>query len=81
MTVENCVVLRHKTAKLNLPATLFTFLQHIIRPSVNKPTRQYFHMHLISDATGETLNTVARAAAAHYADFQPLEHIYADAAW
>jgi regulator of PEP synthase PpsR (kinase-PPPase family) len=34
-------------------------------------------MHLISDATGETLNTVARAAAAHYADFQPLEHIYA----
>jgi len=44
---------------------------------VNKPTRQFFHMHLISDATGETLNTVARAAAAHYADFQPLEHIYA----
>lgn len=34
-------------------------------------------MHLISDATGETLNTVARAAAANYADFQPLEHIYA----
>jgi regulator of PEP synthase PpsR (kinase-PPPase family) len=44
---------------------------------VNKPARQYFHMHLISDATGETLNTVARAAAAHYADFQPVEHIYA----
>lgn len=44
---------------------------------MNKPARQYFHMHLISDATGETLNTVARAAAAHYADFQPLEHIYA----
>jgi hypothetical protein len=34
-------------------------------------------MHLVSDATGETLNTVARAAAAHYADYQPLEHIYA----
>lgn len=34
-------------------------------------------MHLISDATGETLNTVARAAAAHYADYHPLEHIYA----
>jgi [pyruvate, water dikinase]-phosphate phosphotransferase / [pyruvate, water dikinase] kinase len=44
---------------------------------VNKPARQYFHLHLISDATGETLNTVARAAAAHFADFQPLEHIYA----
>lgn len=44
---------------------------------MNRPARQYFHLHLISDATGETLNTVARAAAAHYADFQPLEHIYA----
>jgi len=34
-------------------------------------------MHLISDATGETLNTVARAAMAYYADSQPVEHIYA----
>ena len=34
-------------------------------------------MHLISDATGETLNTVARAAMAYYADYQPVEHIYA----
>jgi regulator of PEP synthase PpsR (kinase-PPPase family) len=39
--------------------------------------RQIFHMHLVSDATGETLNTVARAAAAYYADYQPVEHIYA----
>ncbi len=38
---------------------------------------RYFHMHLISDATGETLNTVARAATAHYAQYQPIEHIYA----
>ncbi len=34
-------------------------------------------MHLVSDATGETLNTVARAAAAHYSDYRPVEHIYA----
>jgi [pyruvate, water dikinase]-phosphate phosphotransferase / [pyruvate, water dikinase] kinase len=34
-------------------------------------------MHLISDATGETLNMVARAAAAYYADYYPIEHIYA----
>src|SRR4051794_6189019 len=34
-------------------------------------------MHLISDATGETLNTVARAATAQYANYQPIEHIYA----
>lgn len=38
---------------------------------------RFFHMHLISDATGETLNTVARAATAHYAHYQPIEHIYA----
>jgi [pyruvate, water dikinase]-phosphate phosphotransferase / [pyruvate, water dikinase] kinase len=42
-----------------------------------KHQRQVFHMHLISDATGETLNTVARAAAAYYADYQAVEHIYA----
>jgi hypothetical protein len=29
--------------------------------SSRKHHRQVFHMHLISDATGETLNTVARA--------------------
>lgn len=41
------------------------------------PNRQYFHMHLVSDATGETLTTVARAATAYYADYQPIEHVYA----
>lgn len=39
--------------------------------------QRYFHMHLISDATGETLNTVARAATAQYAEYRPIEHIYA----
>ena len=34
-------------------------------------------MHLVSDATGETLNTVARAATAHYSDYRAIEHIYA----
>ena len=41
------------------------------------PDRQYFHMHMVSDATGETLSTVARAATAYYADYQPIEHMYA----
>ena len=36
----------------------------------------YFHLHLVSDATGETLTTVARAAAAQYASVQPVEHLY-----
>jgi hypothetical protein len=36
----------------------------------------YFHLHLISDATGETLITVARAAAAQYASMSPIEHMH-----
>jgi regulator of PEP synthase PpsR (kinase-PPPase family) len=36
----------------------------------------YFHLHLVSDATGETLITVARAAAAQYMTVAPVEHIY-----
>ena len=40
-------------------------------------SQRYFHLHLISDATGETLSTVAKAAAAQYADFRPIAHIYA----
>lgn len=31
---------------------------------------------MVSDATGETLNTVARAATAYYQGYQPIEHIY-----
>jgi regulator of PEP synthase PpsR (kinase-PPPase family) len=36
----------------------------------------YFHLHLVSDATGETLITVARAAAAQYTNVSPIEHMY-----
>jgi regulator of PEP synthase PpsR (kinase-PPPase family) len=36
----------------------------------------YFHLHLISDSTGETLITVARAASAQYSKVQPVEHDY-----
>jgi regulator of PEP synthase PpsR (kinase-PPPase family) len=39
--------------------------------------QRYYHLHLVSDATGETLNTVAKAAAAQYAEFRPIAHIYA----
>ncbi|MGB3809023.1 MAG: pyruvate, water dikinase regulatory protein [Parvibaculum sp.] len=39
--------------------------------------RRVFHLHLVSDATGETLNAVARAACAQYEDAQPIEHVYA----
>jgi len=36
-----------------------------------------FHIHLISDATGETLASIAKAACAQFEDADPVEHIYA----
>src|SRR5438128_3809637 len=36
----------------------------------------YFHLPLISDSTGETLTTVARAATAQYTKVMPVEHVY-----
>jgi [pyruvate, water dikinase]-phosphate phosphotransferase / [pyruvate, water dikinase] kinase len=36
----------------------------------------FFHLHLISDSTGETLITVARAASAQYNSAAPVEHVY-----
>ncbi len=38
--------------------------------------KNYFHLHLISDSTGETLITVGRAAAAQFTGTRALEHIY-----
>jgi len=35
-----------------------------------------FHLHLISDATGETLTTMAKAAAVQYPQVRPIEHVH-----
>ncbi|MEE8532743.1 MAG: pyruvate, water dikinase regulatory protein [Alphaproteobacteria bacterium] len=35
-----------------------------------------FHLHLVSDATGETINSVARAAVAQFADVEAVEHFW-----
>jgi regulator of PEP synthase PpsR (kinase-PPPase family) len=43
--------------------------------SVTKPVN-YFHLHMISDATGETLIAAGRAAAAQYAHARAIEHVY-----
>lgn len=37
---------------------------------------KYFHLHLISDSTGETIQAVARAVCAQFVETQPVEHIY-----
>jgi regulator of PEP synthase PpsR (kinase-PPPase family) len=38
--------------------------------------RSYFHLHLVSDSTGETLIAVARAVAAQYEGVSAIEHVY-----
>jgi len=35
-----------------------------------------FHLHLISDATGETINAVARACLSQFEDMEPVEHTW-----
>jgi regulator of PEP synthase PpsR (kinase-PPPase family) len=36
----------------------------------------YFHIHLVSDSTGETLNAMAKAVCARFDNVLPIEHIY-----
>ena len=38
--------------------------------------RSFFHLHLVSDSTGETLLAVSRAASAQYQGISAIEHIY-----
>jgi len=37
----------------------------------------YFHVHLVSDSTGETLNAMAKAVCARFEAVLPIEHVYA----
>jgi regulator of PEP synthase PpsR (kinase-PPPase family) len=36
----------------------------------------YFHLHLVSDATGETLTIMAKAAAVQYGQIRAIEHVH-----
>jgi [pyruvate, water dikinase]-phosphate phosphotransferase / [pyruvate, water dikinase] kinase len=36
----------------------------------------YFHVHLISDSTGETLNAITKAVSARFDNVMPIEHMY-----
>jgi regulator of PEP synthase PpsR (kinase-PPPase family) len=38
--------------------------------------RHYFHLHLVSDSTGETLIAASRAATAQYEEVSSIEHVY-----
>jgi regulator of PEP synthase PpsR (kinase-PPPase family) len=46
-------------------------------PSPSPRLATYFHVHLVSDSTGETLNAMARAVCARFDNVLPIEHIYA----
>lgn len=37
---------------------------------------QTFHLHLVSDSTGETASSVSRAALSQFEDVEPIEHIW-----
>ena len=40
------------------------------------PNASYFHLHLVSDATGETLTIMAKAAAVQYRQVRAIEHVH-----
>jgi len=65
--------------------TEFTDSSAVDRPSSEddlatrkrQPIATFFHVHLVSDSTGETLNTMLKATASQFSTATPLEHIYA----
>jgi regulator of PEP synthase PpsR (kinase-PPPase family) len=46
-------------------------------PTASPRLATYFHVHLVSDSTGETLNAMAKAVVARFDGVIPIEHIYA----
>jgi [pyruvate, water dikinase]-phosphate phosphotransferase / [pyruvate, water dikinase] kinase len=46
------------------------------QPPMPHRNASFFHLHLVSDSTGETLITVARAACAQYINASAVEHVY-----
>lgn len=49
----------------------------LARPAGASRLATYFHVHLVSDSTGETLNAMAKAVVARFDGVIPIEHIYA----
>lgn len=43
---------------------------------MNSVEKQQFHLHLVSDATGETLLSAGRAVAVQYSNYEMIPHIY-----
>ena len=80
MPTDQAQAVNEKTDRLDKVRNTSNVIQsiHISSTAMTQAgSQRFFHLHLVSDATGETLNTVAKAAAAQYADFRPIAHIYA----
>jgi regulator of PEP synthase PpsR (kinase-PPPase family) len=43
---------------------------------VAKDLPKFFHLHLISDATGETISAIAKAAIVQYSQIRSIEHVH-----
>lgn len=57
-------------------ASLLSTADHSTGPERIGRPQSFFHLHLVSDATGETLLAAGRAAAAQYKNARAIEHIY-----
>src|ERR1700722_20921038 len=58
----------------NHPQAFFRVNATVTTPTTRLAT--YFHVHLVSDSTGETLNAMAKAVCARFDNVLPIEHIY-----
>ncbi|MEM8986706.1 MAG: pyruvate, water dikinase regulatory protein [Pseudomonadota bacterium] len=59
---------------------IHSFSQQALDASADlKPSKAqvYFHTHLVSDSTGETLNALLKASTAQFPNVRPIEHMYA----
>ncbi|KFB08512.1 putative pyruvate, phosphate dikinase regulatory protein [Nitratireductor basaltis] len=70
-----CYLFPHRLPRQFVLPALSTVLHNQGTGRVQKP-QSFFHLHLISDATGETLLAAGRAAAAQYKNARAIEHIY-----
>lgn len=49
---------------------------NILGDVMSNVTASFFHLHLVSDSTGETLTTIAKAASVQYPQIKAIEHVY-----
>lgn len=47
-----------------------------IYPQMPQSVPSYYHVHLVSDATGETLTAISKAVGAQYQSLKPIEHLH-----